>query len=488
MSHALLQVERLAKRFGGIVASDDLSLEVAEGELHAVIGPNGAGKTTLIAQLSGQLTPDSGRIRLPAKTSPRCRCTCAAGSALRARSRSRRCFSISACSTMWRSPCRPMPGTRSISGAMRAPSRNCANRRAQRLPASASARAPQSWVAALSHGEHRQLELAMALAGSPRMLLLDEPMAGLGPGGIGAHGRDAARAQERAHHSSGRARHGSGVRARRPHHRAGLWPRHRLRHAGAISAPMPTCATPISARRRRLMPEAVLDVAGIETAYGLSQVLFGVSLSVMRRRDGDADGAQRHGQDHHRALDHGPDAGARRPYPLCRRATSAASRPTRWPNSASAWCRKGGRFSRTSACAKIWWRRRSRAHGAEWTLEKVYELFPRLAERDTSMGNQLSGGEQQMLAIGRALMTNPRLLILDEATEGLAPLIRAEIWRCLAQLKDVGPRHSGDRQECRHAHPRCRPPFPDRAGTRGVERRSHELAAAPEVQHRYLGV
>src|SRR5262249_59401621 len=65
-------------------------------------------------------------------------------------------------------------------------------------------------------------------------------------------------------------------------------------------------------------------------------------------------------------------------------------------------------------------------------------LFPRLAERTANMANQLSGGEQQMLAIGRALMTNPRLLILDEATEGLAPLIRAEIWQCLTQLKAAG--------------------------------------------------
>ena len=73
-----------------------------------------------------------------------------------------------------------------------------------------------------------------------------------------------------------------------------------------------------------------------------------------------------------------------------------------------------------------------------WTLDKVCELFPRLAERIGSMGNQLSGGEQQMLAIGRALMTNPRLLILDEATEGLAPLIRAEIWQCLTRLKSEG--------------------------------------------------
>ena len=73
-----------------------------------------------------------------------------------------------------------------------------------------------------------------------------------------------------------------------------------------------------------------------------------------------------------------------------------------------------------------------------WTLEKVFAFFPLIAERMDHLGNQLSGGEQQMLAIGRALMTNPHLLILDEATEGLAPLVREEIWRCLAALKAAG--------------------------------------------------
>ncbi len=73
-----------------------------------------------------------------------------------------------------------------------------------------------------------------------------------------------------------------------------------------------------------------------------------------------------------------------------------------------------------------------------WTTEKIFELFPPLAERQTNAGNQLSGGEQQMLAISRALMTNPDLLILDEATEGLAPLIRDDIWRVLEQLKAAG--------------------------------------------------
>jgi branched-chain amino acid transport system ATP-binding protein len=77
-------------------------------------------------------------------------------------------------------------------------------------------------------------------------------------------------------------------------------------------------------------------------------------------------------------------------------------------------------------------------NGRTWNESKIYDLFPRLGERSMNMGNQLSGGEQQMLAIGRALLTNPRLLILDEATEGLAPILRQEIWQCLEKLKSLG--------------------------------------------------
>ncbi len=78
------------------------------------------------------------------------------------------------------------------------------------------------------------------------------------------------------------------------------------------------------------------------------------------------------------------------------------------------------------------------AQGRPWTPAAVYELFPRLAERKNNLGNQLSGGEQQMLAIGRARVTNPKLLIFDEATEGLAPLIREEIWHCIDRLRQAG--------------------------------------------------
>lgn len=83
-------------------------------------------------------------------------------------------------------------------------------------------------------------------------------------------------------------------------------------------------------------------------------------------------------------------------------------------------------------------RRTTALTSASWSLESVYELFPQLAERRRHGGHQLSGGEQQMLAIGRALMTNPSLLLLDEATEGLAPRLRETIWSCLSQIKSTG--------------------------------------------------
>ena len=168
------------RRFGGIAATDNFSLDVASGELHAIIGPNGAGKTTLISQLTGQLLPNAGSIRFAGRDITRLPPHDAAGSGWRARSRSRRCCRILPRRTMSRWPRRPMTGTRSISGAMRARKNICARRRERRWRASGSTAAPMSVVSELSHGEQRQLELAVALATKPQLLLLDEPMAGLG--------------------------------------------------------------------------------------------------------------------------------------------------------------------------------------------------------------------------------------------------------------------------------------------------------------------
>jgi branched-chain amino acid transport system ATP-binding protein len=123
-----------------------------------------------------------------------------------------------------------------------------------------------------------------------------------------------------------------------------------------------------------------------------------------------------------------------------------------------------------------------------WSLERVYKFFPRLQERRGNMGSQLSGGEQQMLAIGRALMTNPRLVVLDEATEGLAPLIRTEIWRALGELKDEGlsliviDKNLGPLLELADRH------FVLEKGVVVWSGTSDALRAEPRIVHEYLGV
>jgi branched-chain amino acid transport system ATP-binding protein len=126
--------------------------------------------------------------------------------------------------------------------------------------------------------------------------------------------------------------------------------------------------------------------------------------------------------------------------------------------------------------------------GGPWTLERVFALFPQLRERQSNYGNQLSGGEQQMLAIGRALMTNPRLLILDEATEGLAPLIRQEIYRSIAQLKAEGLSLLVIDKDVRALGRVADRHYVLEKGRVVWSGSSAELAADAKIQQRYLGV
>ncbi len=128
------------------------------------------------------------------------------------------------------------------------------------------------------------------------------------------------------------------------------------------------------------------------------------------------------------------------------------------------------------------------AAGRSWTLDRVYGFFPRLRERRSNLGWQLSGGEQQMLAIGRALMTNPKLLVLDEATEGLAPVIRDEIWRTLGELKREGlgqiviDKNVGRLLQLADRH------VVIEKGRVVWQGNSDELRAQPDIVHQYLGV
>ena len=185
--------------------------------------------------------------------------------------------------------------------------------------------------------------------------------------------------------------------------------------------------------------EALLEVSGLQAAYGASQVLFGIDLAVRSGEVATLLGRNGMGKSTTlRCL-----VGWMKPKEG--RIRFAGEDVTGW--SADRIARLGlavvpeGRqvFPNLSVLEHLQAFAANRSGAREpWDLERVFALFPRLKERQANMGNQLSGGEQQMLAIARALMTNPRLLVLDEATEGLAPLIREEIWHCLATLRAAG--------------------------------------------------
>jgi branched-chain amino acid transport system ATP-binding protein len=182
----------------------------------------------------------------------------------------------------------------------------------------------------------------------------------------------------------------------------------------------------------------LLDVRNLASFYGLSQALFGVSFSV-----GDGEVVTLMGRN-----GMGKTTTVRSLMGLVRpRAGEIHFRGERvdgWPPHRIARLGIGlvpeGRqiFPNLSVRENLLMAERRRGAAPGWTVERVFDLFPRLAERASNRGNHLSGGEQQMLAIGRALMTNPALLVLDEATEGLAPKIREEIWAKLDDLKKTG--------------------------------------------------
>ncbi len=235
------------------------------------------------------------------------------------------------------------------------------------------------------------------------------------------------------------------------------------------------------------MSDAVLELNGVETCYGLSQVLFGVSLRIAPGEMVTLMG--RNGMGKTTTVRSIMGLTPARAGRICFMGKEIRGLPAYKIAKLGVGLVPEGRqiFPNLSVRENLIATAVERAGGA-WTLPKVYELFPRLSDRAASMGNQLSGGEQQMLAVGRALMTNPRLLILDEATEGLAPLIRAEIWRCLAQLKQSGlailviDKNVGALMRVADRH------FLIERGRVVWRGLSRDLAAAPDVQHRYLGV
>jgi branched-chain amino acid transport system ATP-binding protein len=235
--------------------------------------------------------------------------------------------------------------------------------------------------------------------------------------------------------------------------------------------------------------DCLLELSNVETSYGLSRVLFGVSLTIGRGemvsllgRNGMGktttvrsimgltapaggsirfDGQEIRGLPAFRIAKHG--------IGLVPEGRQVFPNLTAWENLVA-----------TAA--------NYRDASTPWTLEKVMALFPRLAERAGSIASLLSGGEQQMLAIGRALMTNPRLLILDEATEGLAPRVRDEIWQSLERLRGGGQSILVIDKNVKALTRIADRHYIIERGRIVWVGTSQELVQAPAIQHRYLGV
>jgi len=233
----------------------------------------------------------------------------------------------------------------------------------------------------------------------------------------------------------------------------------------------------------------LLELQGIETAYGSSQVLFGVSLSVQPGECITLIG--RNGM--------GKTTTVKSIMGLLRPRGGQVRMDGQLISEQASWraARAGlglvpeGRqiFPNLSVRENLVATAGNRHRRAQpWTLDAVYTMFPRLKERERNLGSNLSGGEQQMLAIGRALMTNPKLLILDEATEGLAPLIRTEIWACLSRLRSTGlamiviDKNIGPLLNLADRH------YILEKGRVVWQGGSDELRGQPQVLQRYLGV
>ena len=345
-------------------------------------------------------------------------------------------------------------------------------------------------VANMSHGEHRQLEIAMALATRPRMLLLDEPMAGMGPEEsvrmiallrelkreltilLIEHDMDAvfALADRISVLVYGRviaSGEPAAIRANAEVRRAYLGEQDGQRYAWLTRCSKSTASKPATGAARSCSGFRSLAAGEMVTLMGRNGMGKTTTVrSIMGLTPAMAGSIRFAGEDI-------------RDWPSYRIGKLGIGLVPE------------GRqvFPNLTAQENLVATAANRSGASEpWTLDKICALFPRLAERLDSMGHQLSGGEQQMLAIGRALMTNPRLLVLDEATEGLAPLMRAEIWQCLSRLKAQGQSilvidknvETLTRIADRH--------YLIERGRVVWSGTSAALAAAPDIQHRYLGV
>lgn len=438
-----LSVKNLTRRFGGVTALKDINLEVPPGARHAVIGPNGAGKSTLFRVISGEYPPSEGQVALdgravgglpPEKVAALglARSFQTSSLFLEDSVRENVLLAVMAHTSARRDVWRPL--------AAHGDAAKQADAALERMNLTERA---DTLASALSHGEQRQLELAMVLAQSPRILLLDEPLAGL----------STVEREEVMALIQGLPRELTIILIEHDlpfclvfadqvtvlsngEHLATGTP-DEIRGNAAVQAVYVGSA--LERQGREVAPEAlrqppVLKVDHLKAGYGSATALEDVSLMV---RPGEVVAVLgRNGMGKTTLLT--TLMGWRKPLggevqlqgqdvtglaPAQRSARGLALVPQ-------------GR--RVLAELTVDEELRLSARPGKWTLAKVYETFPRLLERKNSLSTTLSGGEQQMVAIGRALLQNPRVMLLDEPTEGLSPLLVMVVRDVLLTLRESG--------------------------------------------------
>jgi ABC-type branched-subunit amino acid transport system ATPase component len=422
-----LQLHGVGRNFGGLAALDDITMQVESGHCHGLIGPNGAGKSTLLNVVAGSLRPSAGRVLLDGRD------ITTMTAAHRARQGIARTFQHPA-----------VFARLSVRDNLKLASHHDDGRVARLVTDAGLAEHAHTPAGQLPYGMQRNLELTMALALRPRLLLLDEPSAGLDPDEI-------ARLVERIRSLAGEVTvllvdhnldlvwtlaktitvldHGR--------HLATGTPDHIRSHPEVREAYLTEGVRQTPPVRRHDHRPTLLRVRELSAGYRGAPVVHGIDLDV---REGEAVAILgRNGAGKTTLLSaiagllptRSPSRVELGGEPL------PVRRPHHPPRAGLAIVPQGRRvFAPLTVTEHLVCARSSRT--TAWTVERVLALLPALAARARHRANQLSGGEQQMLALARALVTGPRVLILDEPSEGLAPAVIDQLAMAISTLADEG--------------------------------------------------
>jgi branched-chain amino acid transport system ATP-binding protein len=387
---ALLEVDNVSKRFGGIVALDEVSFEAEPGEIVGLIGPNGAGKTTAFNVITRLYTPDSGDVRFEGETLLR---THPSGVVRRGIARTFQNVELFRGLTVVdnvRLGAHARTGDQSADDLLfYLTLYSVRYRQASELP----------------YGTQKRVELARALASGPRLLLLDEPAGGLSHEEVGQLGRF--------------IRHGARPRLR-PEDRGGHPGRGAFEQAGDRGV-------------SRDVVMSLLELRNVDARYGPVQALHGVTLSVDEGEFVAVLGANGAGKTTTLRAVSGL---VKRRGEITFEGRALSSSPEATARAGIAHVPEGrGTFSDLSVWENLRLGAYARRGDVKGAAQRVFEYFPRLQDRRDQQAGTLSGGEQQMLALGRAMMARPKLLLLDEPSLGLAPLVVQAIFEVLEKMK-----------------------------------------------------